>query len=91
MAEGRLVSVDFVSEHCGNGEMLLHVATPIGGVCAGKIYWYAEGLWLASYQTLHSALERIAKMTPPEGDELKEELAADLACAIATAREVLRQ
>lgn len=39
MAIGTLMRVDFESDECIPGDMMLFIATPQGGVVGGEVFW----------------------------------------------------
>lgn len=59
MAKGQLISVDFASELCDPEDMLLQIATPQGGVCAGEVYWCMKEHVADELQRLRSVLREV--------------------------------
>ena len=57
MATGRLVSVDFETPE--PDEMLLHIATPSGGVVHGEVFWCMEDHTGSEILRLRAALREL--------------------------------
>ena len=69
MATGRIVRVDFESDDCDDNEMVLHIATPQGGVTAGAVSWdmckdadWRVGLKVAGKFVGHLHYERVGQV-----------------------------